>query len=395
VGKGTEMLVKDFATFCPKAVSGIGSLPDTVRDRSLPIRLQRKLTSTKVERLRARLVKPDAGPLRERLKNWVEGQIPRLTDARPQMPEELNDRQQDGAEILFALADCAGGDWPARTRKALLELFQSEDAGEDSHRMRLLVDLRDLFNRLPLAEALPTDQILEELKTLEGSPWGDWNHGKGLTRHALAKILRPFEVYPGRFREKGSQISGYQKSSLVPVWDRYLPPLSVTPPIQSTHLHNASIGAASEASEQSTQEPSRVDHSKEVSSSNDAPLGRCADWEPGVEGDAQESTAATATLPEPTQLPALDALAESEAIRRHFQEQEAIWRADPHAPPKMPDTSGLIPFMAATQLELADDCQIFYEEAPDLRPGRGCDVGMADDEHRKRKDYYCARRRIR
>ncbi len=170
VGKGTEMLVRDFATFCPKAVSGIGALPDTIRDRSLPIRLQRKLSSNKVERLRARLVKPEADPLKERVKNWVEGQVPQLTDARPQMPEELNDRQQDGSEILFAIADCAGGEWPSRTRKALLELFRSVDVGDDSSRMRMLSDLRDIYNQFPLADAFSTAELLEKLKHIETSP---------------------------------------------------------------------------------------------------------------------------------------------------------------------------------------------------------------------------------
>ena len=41
VGKGAEMGYKDFSTFCPKAIAGIGKLPDTVADRSIPIRLKR------------------------------------------------------------------------------------------------------------------------------------------------------------------------------------------------------------------------------------------------------------------------------------------------------------------------------------------------------------------
>ncbi|HEY3926834.1 MAG TPA: primase alpha helix C-terminal domain-containing protein, partial [Candidatus Koribacter sp.] len=40
VGKGAD--TKDFQTFCPKAIAGIGHLPDTVADRSIPILLKRK-----------------------------------------------------------------------------------------------------------------------------------------------------------------------------------------------------------------------------------------------------------------------------------------------------------------------------------------------------------------
>ena len=32
----------------------------------------------------------------------------------PQLPDQLNDRQQDIWEALLAIADAAGGEWPAR-----------------------------------------------------------------------------------------------------------------------------------------------------------------------------------------------------------------------------------------------------------------------------------------
>jgi hypothetical protein len=39
VGQGTNQEVKNFAVFCAKALAGIGKLPDTIRDRSVPIQL--------------------------------------------------------------------------------------------------------------------------------------------------------------------------------------------------------------------------------------------------------------------------------------------------------------------------------------------------------------------
>jgi hypothetical protein len=38
-----DWVPKDFSTFGPKAIAGIGRLPDTVENRSMPIRLKRKL----------------------------------------------------------------------------------------------------------------------------------------------------------------------------------------------------------------------------------------------------------------------------------------------------------------------------------------------------------------
>jgi hypothetical protein len=440
---GKEFLVKDFNTFCPKAVAGIGGLPDTIKDRSLPIRLQRKLTSNKVERLRARLVKPEADALRSRLSNWVENQIARLKDARPPMPEGLDDRQMEGTEILLALADQCSGDWPGRSRAALLELFGAEDVGEDSARMRLLVDLRDLFGRLPLAEVLPTDQILEELKEIEGSPWSEWNRGKGLTRHALAKILKPFGVFPGQFMEKTARIRGYRKTDLQDAWNRYLPPLPLTPLPQLCNRVETNVYAGPEAILQSSSEPLVHDCKNEVSINKDAGPAQLHDSTRGDKGNAVETASESkpngtaklpdpATLPESTQLsetvarlrqrfhygeptpaatvipvpsevmaaippddpaPAVPVVApemaaESEEVRAYFLEQEAVWRSNPYAPPKIPDTSGLIPFLAAQQVEMTPDRQICAGDPPDLRPGRAGDVGQFLDEDAKRRARY-------
>jgi 5S rRNA maturation endonuclease (ribonuclease M5) len=54
VGQGANISFKDFSTFCPKAIAGIGKLPDTVADRAIPIRLKRAAQDEKVERFRHR-----------------------------------------------------------------------------------------------------------------------------------------------------------------------------------------------------------------------------------------------------------------------------------------------------------------------------------------------------
>src|SRR6266566_4638029 len=41
VGQGANITFQDFSTFWPKAIAGIGKLPDTVMDRSISIRLKR------------------------------------------------------------------------------------------------------------------------------------------------------------------------------------------------------------------------------------------------------------------------------------------------------------------------------------------------------------------
>ena len=54
--------LKDFAVFCPKALAGIGRLPDTVSDRCIPIHL---IAKKKSERFR------DSGNAKLMLRGWL------------------------------------------------------------------------------------------------------------------------------------------------------------------------------------------------------------------------------------------------------------------------------------------------------------------------------------
>src|SRR5262245_54502187 len=53
---GPNFDLKDFAVFCPKALAGIGRLPDTVSDRCIPIHLIAKKKSEAIQRFRKREV---------------------------------------------------------------------------------------------------------------------------------------------------------------------------------------------------------------------------------------------------------------------------------------------------------------------------------------------------
>src|SRR5690348_6179319 len=71
----------------------------------------------KVERFRRGDVETEAARLKAQIEAWCGGITPMLRTARPQLPEELTDRQQDGAEALLATGDLAGGEWPQATRR--------------------------------------------------------------------------------------------------------------------------------------------------------------------------------------------------------------------------------------------------------------------------------------
>jgi Protein of unknown function (DUF3631) len=110
MGGANNRTLETFPVFCPKALAGIGNcLPDTLIDRSIPIRLQRRTRQERVERFRRRLIAPEGESFRDGLADWLEPQLDYLAELHPDLPDELDDRAQDCWEPLLALAELAGG----------------------------------------------------------------------------------------------------------------------------------------------------------------------------------------------------------------------------------------------------------------------------------------------
>jgi len=221
VGKGAEISFKDFSTFCPKAIAGIGRLPDTIADRSIPIRLKRAAPGEVVERFRLRNVTPEAEALRAWIETWCDSVADGLRDARPALPDELSDRQQDGVEPLLAIADAARQGWPEIGRSALVTLCVDAQESDGSIGVRLLSDIRQVFD-LHGADKLPSAALTDALAATETSPWGEWSHGKPLSTPKLARLLRPFGVTPRTIRIGAETSKGYELADFEDAFKRYL-----------------------------------------------------------------------------------------------------------------------------------------------------------------------------
>lgn len=170
VGQGAGLTYKDFSTFCPKAIAGIGELPDTVASRSIPLRLRRRRPDESVERFRRREVEADAASLRERAATFADAHLEQLEPARPALPDELGDRAQDVVEPLLAIADAAGGEWPTLAREAFVELLRLQQVDDESMGVRLLADVRAIFETGG-ADRVSTADLLAELVALDEAPW--------------------------------------------------------------------------------------------------------------------------------------------------------------------------------------------------------------------------------
>lgn len=210
------------STFCMAGLAGIGDLPDTIMDRAVVVRMRRRAPGETVAPYRTRRDGPALAQLRDRLCQWVTGHVETLTAAEPDMPVE--DRAADTWEPLIAVADLAGGDWPARARRAVLVLVAAEAAAdvEGSLGLRLLGDIRDTFDAWTVGFMASVD-LLRALREIEESPW----RGMDLTAEQLARRLRPYGVRPGHNSAKTAR--GYSRESFGETFARYLPSEPVPP----------------------------------------------------------------------------------------------------------------------------------------------------------------------
>ena len=203
--------VEQFDVYGPKAIAGIGNLPDTVADRAIAIRLKRRRPDEAVQKFRHRTALAEA-------RDIADPPIVTLVPDVP-VPDELNDRAADSWEPLLAVAYAAGGYWPERARLAAIALSR-QDALPMTAGMRLLADIREAFGN---EDHLSTAELLRRLHEIDDAEWADW-YGSPLTARGLATLLRPYGVGPSQRRVRGEKSRGYFRSDFGDAWARYLTP---------------------------------------------------------------------------------------------------------------------------------------------------------------------------
>jgi len=214
--KGFE--VKTFSTWSAKAMALIGTAPDTLEDRSITIKLRRKLTSEKIVTLRGQA--QNIKNLGRKAARWLADHREELRGHDARVPSQItNDRAADNWRTLLSIADQLGGKWPARARAAALAIEGVEDepdAGQTPG-VRLLADCKTVFENRT-AEALSARDLIDEICSLEES-----RLGKRITESGFAAILKPFGIKSKR--ETSGEAKGKKKwhrTDFEDPWRRYL-----------------------------------------------------------------------------------------------------------------------------------------------------------------------------
>jgi hypothetical protein len=119
--------------------------------------------------------------------------------------------------------DARAGSWAARARRAAVALVAESKDTETSLGIRLLGDLKIIFED---AEELTSKIILTCLTELPESPWADIR-GKPLDERGLSNRLRPYGIKPKTIRTgPHSTLRGYRRADFEDQWRRLLPPVT-------------------------------------------------------------------------------------------------------------------------------------------------------------------------
>jgi hypothetical protein len=222
---GDDAEPRAFAVFAPAAIAAIGRLPGTIEDRSILVRMKRAIRSERPEPLDT-AAEAGGAELASRCARWVADHTDRLREADPALPAGLFNRAADNWRPLFAVADVAGGPWPAGIRE--IAAHAAATRTDQSVRAMLLADIKTVFASRG-TDRLSSDELTAYLVSLDDRPWVEWKLGRPLSKSGLARLLSPFGILSDTIRVSSDHTAkGYYFRSFEDAFSRYLSSENVT-----------------------------------------------------------------------------------------------------------------------------------------------------------------------
>jgi hypothetical protein len=220
-GKNFEQTL-EFHTWGAKCVAGIGRLPTTIESRCIQIRLKKKLPSEVIVR-RSEMLSRDPNVFlnlrRQLIRFTIDSEDELLESPSAANSAQVDDRVNDNWSALLQIAQYIGDKVYTQALEAMQSLAKHED-DEDSEGVALLRDVEQLC-RNGLSGWVASKSLAKALATLGDSRWA--THARtGLTTYELARLLKPFQIYPRQHKIEGVNQRAYDMSLFEDVFARYL-----------------------------------------------------------------------------------------------------------------------------------------------------------------------------
>jgi putative DNA primase/helicase len=214
--------VRSFKAFAPAVLAGIGHLPGTLHDRSIAIPLVKALPGEITARFEEHRAETER-ILSRKLARWARDNFDALKLCDPTLPPTAFNRLADNWRPIFAIAQLAGGDWPARAAAAFDHLVRA-DVDVQGQGVRLLQDIRQVFAEFQV-ERIRSRDLVRALCAMTDSPWPEAHRGgKPITETWLGHRLRRFGIQSQTMRVGDQLAKGYERGDFEEAFRRFLEP---------------------------------------------------------------------------------------------------------------------------------------------------------------------------
>jgi hypothetical protein len=220
--EGPRRAVRAFKAHAPVALAALGDLPATLRDRSIIINMTKAQAGQIKARFDPNCVEIES-VLASKILRWTTDNFEAVKACNPTMPSGAYNRTGDNWRPLFAIAQVAGGDWPALAADAFARLT-ARPPSEERGRV-LLADIRRVFADAAATRMFSTD-LLHALCSLPDRPYcypeNPKTRGIILTPASLSRWLQPYGIRPRAIRIGPDRTKGYELSQLEAAFKQHL-----------------------------------------------------------------------------------------------------------------------------------------------------------------------------
>ena len=209
----TNTGLKKYSCWCPKVIAMIGQVPDTIADRSIVVKMARKLTTETC----APLAELNTADIKAKCARFGLEMAQYIADSQKIRGDGLNDRAADTFDPLFVIARLAASGWEQKLQEAALALSSSADVEHSG--AGLIMDILGVFCETN-SEKLFSRDIVAFLR--EGSAESPVLKYSSIDEYQISKTLRPYGIKPGCIRIGREVTKGYHATDFREAVTRYV-----------------------------------------------------------------------------------------------------------------------------------------------------------------------------